>query len=209
MARLFMVAAALASLAGATLAAAQTYHPYDPSRHKGPRFGPQNQLLVLGSPHLSDMPASFRPEQLSPLLNKLAAWKPQAIAIEAVSGAQCDLMRRYPDRYKESADTYCWDPAPAAKATGLDVPAATAEWGRMLAAWPATPSPSDRRHLAALFFAGGESASALVQWLRLPEGEAERPDRRREFAGGSFALSIIWVGLSVWRCEAGEWRERR
>ena len=80
-------------------------------------------------------------------------------------------MRHYPDRYKESAETYCWDPAPAGKATGLDVPSATAAWGRLLATWPATPSAADRRRLAALFLAGGEGASALVQWLRLPENE--------------------------------------
>jgi hypothetical protein len=159
------------AVSGVSIAAAQTYHPFDTSRLKGPRSGPQNQLLVLGSTHLSNMPATFRPEQLDPVLDKLATWRPQAIAIEAVSGAQCDSMRHYPDRYKDSVESYCWDPAPAAKATGLDVPSATAAWNRMLATWPAAPSPAHRRHLAALFLAGGESACALVQWLRLPENE--------------------------------------
>lgn len=87
------------------MATAQAYHPFDASRLKGPHSGPRNQLLVLGSPHLSGMPAAFRPEQLDPVLDKLADWRPQAIAIEALSGAQCDFMRHYPDRYKESAET--------------------------------------------------------------------------------------------------------
>ena len=171
MRRLSKFLATIASVAGVSVAAAQTYRPFDTSRLKGPRSGPQNQLLVLGSTHLSGMPATFRPEQLDPVLDKLAAWRPQAIAIEAVSGSQCDFMRRYPDRYKDSVESYCWDPAPAAKATGLDVPSATAAWSRLLATWPAAPSPADRRRLAALFLAGGESACALVQWLRLPENE--------------------------------------
>lgn len=171
MTRLWRLAAAIAAVAGASMATAQTYHPFDTSQLKGPHSGPHNQLLVLGSPHLSGMPAAFRSEQLAPILDKLASWHPQVIAIEALSGAQCDFMRHYPDRYKESAQTYCWDPAPAAKATGLDVPSATAAWGRLLATWPATPSAADRRRLAALFLAGGEGASALVQWLRLPDNE--------------------------------------
>lgn len=150
---------------------AQAYHPFEASRLKGPHSGPPNLLLVLGSPHLSGIPATFQPDQLQPVLDKLAAWHPQAIAIEALSGTQCDFMRHYPDRYKDSVETYCWDPAPAAKATGLDVPSATAAWGQLLATWPTTPSAADRRRLAALFLAGGEGASALVQWLRLPESE--------------------------------------
>jgi hypothetical protein len=153
---------------------------------KGPHSGPHNQLLVLGSTHLSGMPAAFRPEQLAPVLDKLAGWQPQAIAIEALSGTQCDFMRRYPDRYKDSVESYCWDPAPAAKATGLDVPSATAAWNRLLAAWPVTPTPADRRRLAALFLAGGEGACALVQWLRLAENE-------RHVGEGLDATLVAWL----------------
>ena len=105
MTRLWRWATTLAAVAGASMATAQAYHPFDASRLKGPHSGPRNQLLVLGSPHLSGMPAAFRPEQLDPVLDKLADWRPQAIAIEALSGAQCDFMRHYPDRYKESAET--------------------------------------------------------------------------------------------------------
>lgn len=152
---------------------AQSYRPFDTGRHKGPRVGARNELLVLGSTHLSEMPAAF---QLEPVLDKLAGWRPQAIAIEAVSGIQCDLMRRYSVRYGDSVRSYCWDPAPAAQAIGLDVPAATAAWDHALAAWPKNPTADDRRHLAALFLAGGERACALVQWLRLPARERHAGD---------------------------------
>src|SRR3546814_13233124 len=87
---------------------------------------------------------SFDPATLRPLLDRLEAWRPQAIAIESLSGPQCDFMRHYPARYRDTVEGYCWDPAPARAATGLDVPAATAEAERLLAAWPAEPTP-DRK----------------------------------------------------------------
>ncbi|WP_288412794.1 DUF5694 domain-containing protein [uncultured Sphingomonas sp.] len=158
-------------------ATAQTYHPpFDPSAHKGPRTGPPNEVAVLGSPHLSQLPDGFRPEALAPLLDRLAAWKPQAIAIESLSGAQCDELRRYPYRYADTIDSYCADTAAARAATGLDVPTANAAFAKILADWPATPSAAQRRRLAATFLAGGEQASALVQWLRLPPAERRAGD---------------------------------
>jgi len=153
-------------------AAAQDYQPaFDPSRLKGPAAGPANEIMVLGSPHLAHLPKTFQASSLSLLNDRLATWKPQAIAVEDRSGPQCDFMRRYVERYREALDSYCWDTAPAKAATGLDVPQATAEAEKLLAAWPAAPSAAQRRCLAAVFLAGGEEASAVVQWLRLPAAE--------------------------------------
>jgi hypothetical protein len=158
-------------------AAAQAWQPdFNASAFKGPASGPANEVLVLGSPHLSQLPKTFQAASLTLLNERLAAWKPQAIAIEAVSGPQCDFMRRYKARYKDSIDSYCWDTAPARLATGLDVAAATEAAEALLAAWPDAPTPAQRRHLAALFLAGGERASALVQWLRLPEAQRRAGD---------------------------------
>ncbi|MCF7752189.1 hypothetical protein KQ945_15615 [Bacillus subtilis subsp. subtilis] len=152
------------------LAADAGYQPsFNPAQLKGPPAGQPNQVLVLGSPHLSALPDTFAPAQLEPLLGRLAAWKPDAIAVEAVSGLQCDAMRRYPFRYADSISSYCVDTGPAQMATGLDVPAANAEAEQLLAAWPATPSAAQRRRLAAVWLAAGEPHSALVQWLRLPK----------------------------------------
>jgi hypothetical protein len=88
-----------------------------------------------------------------------------------MSGTLCDQLRRHPQRYERTLKSYCWDPAPAQAATGLDVPAASAALAQTLSKWPATPAPAERRRLAALFLAAGEQGSALVQWLRLPEAE--------------------------------------
>lgn len=159
------------------LAVAQGHQPdFNPGTLKGPASGTPNEVLVLGSPHLSQLPPSFVAANLQLLNERLAAWKPEAIAIEAMSGPQCEFLRRYPQRYQDTVATYCWDPAPARASTGLDVAAATEQADRLLASWPAAPSASQRRRLAALFLAGGERASALVQWLRLPEAERRAGD---------------------------------
>lgn len=166
------LAAAAGLVSGA--AAAQEYRPaFNPRSLKTEAPAP---VMVLGTSHLSGWPKEVSPAVLHPLLDRLAGWKPDAIAIEALSGAQCDFLRRYPHRYADTVKSYCWDTAPAATATGLDVPAATAEAAKLLAAWPADPLPAQRRRLAAVFLAGGEQASALVQWLRLPEAERHAGD---------------------------------
>lgn len=186
----------LLALTVAAAAQAQDYRPaFHPDQLKGPPAGAPNEVLVLGTTHLSGLPQSFRPEMLAPLLDRLAAWKPGAIATEDLSGLQCDALRRYPSRYADTVKDYCYDPAPAARATGLDVPAANAEAERLLAAWPAAPSPAERRHLAAVFLAAGERGSALVQWLRL------EPAERRAGDGLNDELAALLDKLKGWRNE--------
>ena len=156
---------------------AQDYRPsFHPETLKGPPVGAPNDVLVLGTMHLSGLPKNVSPEMLSPLLDRLASWRPTAIATEDLSGLQCDSLRRYPSRYAETVRTYCPDTGPAGRATGLDVPGANAEAERLLATWPAAPSPAQRRRLAAVFLAAGEPGSALVQWLRLPPAERRAGD---------------------------------
>jgi hypothetical protein len=156
---------------------AQDYKPaFQPSELKGPHQGRANEVMVLGTPHLSGLPDSFTPALLDPLLDRLAAWKPTAIATEDLSGLQCDSLRRYPARYAETVETYCPDPAKAGEATGLSVPEANAEAERLLADWPAEAAPAQRRRLAAVFLAAGEPGSALVQWLRLPVEQRKAGD---------------------------------
>lgn len=155
-----------------SVATAQDYRPtFHPDQLKGPPAGAFNEVLVLGSPHLSDLPDSFRAEQLQPLLMRLEAWGPTAIAVETLSGLQCDFMRRYPSRYAKSVEGYCFDPSAEGRALGMDVPTAYAEIERLLQAWPKAPTAGERRRLAALFLAAGEPGSSLVQWLRLPLAE--------------------------------------
>jgi hypothetical protein len=150
---------------------------FNPGKVKGPAKGVPNEVIVLGTPHLAQLPATFKLSSLRLLNERLRGWKPRIVAIEALSGTQCALMRQYPRRYQESVERYCpWDPAPARAATGLDVAAATAEIDHLLANWPTDPTSAQRRRLAALFLAGGEPVSALVQWLRLPQADRHTGD---------------------------------
>lgn len=133
--------------------------------------GQRSQILVLGSIHLSQLPKDFKREALAPVLDKLAAFKPDIIAIEAISGEGCDLGLRHPAIYADSVTGYCRDTRAAHEATGMDVPAAIAEMHKLLKSWPAQPTPAQRRRLAAVFLAANERASAVTQWLQLPAGE--------------------------------------
>lgn len=139
----------------------------------GDMAGPRAQVLVLGTVHLSGLPESFDPATLQGLLDRLAAFKPDIITIEAVSGEECDLAARHPTKY--SLD-YCPSTAAAGQSTGLDVPAAMAEVAKTLKAWPAQPTPAQRRQLTALLLAANDRASAYAQWLQLPEAERKPGD---------------------------------
>ena len=133
--------------------------------------GPRTEVLVLGSPHLSGMPDSFKAEQLEPVLARLARFKPAIITIEALSGETCDQLQRYVAIYQDAAKDYCRDTDAGKAATGLDVPAAVAEVEKTLAAWPEHPTPAHRRRRIALFAAANDRASMMVQWLQLPKAE--------------------------------------
>jgi hypothetical protein len=107
MSRLFasmLFAACVPAFAGAAPVA-----PFDPAAHKL-QAGRINEVMVLGTPHLTQLPRSFDPAQLSLLHARLLAWRPQAIAIEALSGLQCAYLRSYPQRYADTIKSYCWDP---------------------------------------------------------------------------------------------------
>ena len=112
-------------LAGAYPTVAQDYAPvFDPGKLDDRSAGPANEVMVLGTPHLSQLPEKFSVEMVTPLVERLVDWKPTAIAIENNSGLLCDKMRRMPDRYEDAIESYCFDPSAAEDATGLDVPAA-------------------------------------------------------------------------------------
>jgi len=119
------------------------------------------------------LPAGFNPASLDGVLNRLEAFRPDIITIEAESGEECDLAARHPAKY---GPDYCPTTGAAKAATGLEVPAAIAEVDKTLKAWPAQPTPAQRRRLAALFLAANDLASAYVQWLQLPEAERRPGD---------------------------------
>jgi len=135
--------------------------------------GPRSKVMVLGTVHLSGLPASFKASSLDGVIDRLAAYKPDIITTESEPGADCDLAERHPAKF---GPDYCPKTDAAKAATGLDIPAALAEVDKTLNAWPAQPAPAQRRRLAAAFLAANERASALVQWLQLPVAERHAGD---------------------------------
>lgn len=139
--------------------------------------GPRAQVLVLGTVHLRSLPPDFNRAALDGLLDRLAAFKPEIITIEAEAGEECDSAARHVAKYGAN---FCASTAAALAATGLDLPAAMTEADKTLKAWRAqptpAPAPAQRRHLAAVFLAANDPASAYVQWLQLPEAERHAGD---------------------------------
>lgn len=136
--------------------------------------GQRARVLVLGSVHLAELSADVPPASLEPLIERLAAFRPDVITIEAISGEGCDLMARHPAAYgPEALARFCSDTSAARAATGLDVPAAIARVEELLDHWPIRPGAAQRRALAAAQLAAGDEESALVQWLQL-EAEDQR-----------------------------------
>lgn len=146
------------------------------------------EVVVLGSPHLSGI-GHLRAEWLNPLLDRLAGWKPQLIAIEALSGPECSQLRAYAKAWPDTADSYCRaverTAGLAAKAIGLDMPEAEAQAEVAVAKLSPRSLPGERRHMAALFAAAGNHGSAVVQWLRLAPGERRAGDGVDEALAGA------------------------
>jgi hypothetical protein len=153
---------------------------FDPRAYQRETRGELTQVLVLGTPHLSGAPEGFDPAVLGPLLDRLAAFDPDVITIEALSGESIHALWEYRDIYTDTPTHYGWRQmtmaAMARQNTQLDMPDAEAEARRLLADWPAAATPAQRRRLAAVFLAAGDPHSALVQWWRLEPSERKAED---------------------------------
>lgn len=166
----------VAGLAGSAIG----QRPFDPADYRERLAGQPTEILVLGTPHLSGTSESFDPSVLEPLLERLARFQPDVIAIEALSGQAVSALWQYRAVYGDTAASYggriLMMAASAGVGTGLDMPEAEAEARRLLRTWPRAPTPAQRRRLAALFAAAGDPYSALVQWWQLAPAERRAED---------------------------------
>lgn len=162
-------------------ATALTLQPASPgldfSGVQEPLGGEPTRALVLGSPHLRQLPeGAFEPAHIALVLDRLEAFSPDIITIEAIDGRGCEALRQYDAFHPGVADRYCFDPAPALEALGVSFPDAVARMDAVLANFPAEPSAQQRREFALLFFAAGEPWSAAVQWAYLSDDERVAAD---------------------------------
>jgi hypothetical protein len=170
------IALAVLCCAGVPAGARAQTPAFDPRSWKDAVAGPPSEVLVLGTVHLGSLPHPLEAGALTPLLDRLAAFRPTVITVEALPGETCDVLARFQAVYPGTAERYCQSTEEARRATGLDVPAAETEIEKLLTAWPAQPTAAQRRRLAALFLAANDRASAAVQWLRLPQAERRAGD---------------------------------
>jgi hypothetical protein len=168
-------AAALLALLITPAAMAAPAQNFDPRAYQSAHIGAPTRIMVLGTPHLSGTPDGWDPAMLELVLQRLAQFKPDAIAIEALTGPAIHGLFAYRESHPDVARDYGGRAMVLAGLTrstlAMDMPQAEAELRRTLAAWPAVPGPADRRRLAALFVAAGDPNSALVQWWRLDSAE--------------------------------------
>jgi len=149
-----------------------------------PLGGEPTRVLVLGTAHLRQLPEeAFDPSHLALVLDRLEAFAPDIIAIEAVGGRTCDHIRRYAYLYEGVYGSYCQEPEPALDALEMTQPEAAQAAFETLNDWPETPSAADRRRLAALLYGSGEPWSAALQWAQL------EPEARIAADGVSEALA--------------------
>lgn len=149
---------------------------FSPQAHRGEVAGPLSEIMVLGTPHLTQLPEELDGMDIAPLIGRLTAWQPDVIMIENLSGLDCAVLRDYADIFGDTAESYCRDPEPALSALGLTARDAVIRAEENWRDWPDSPSPEQRRAMAALLLAAGDPASALVQWLRLREEERRAAD---------------------------------
>jgi hypothetical protein len=150
--------------------------PLNPREWHGKYVGQPTRVLTLATVHLVRIGKPVTPDQITPLLKKLAAFAPTVITHEGIAGEQCETLARNEPVYPGIWDPYCWDTEEAGAATSLSVAQASAEVGRVLANWPAAPTAAQRRHLASLFLAANDRMSAQVQWRRLSPEERHTGD---------------------------------
>ncbi|MEM6857301.1 MAG: DUF5694 domain-containing protein [Pseudomonadota bacterium] len=130
--------------------------------------GEPTRVLVLGSPHLSQLPAEAFPlEHLELVLDRLEGFAPDVIAIEALSGLTCDELLRHAKLYPGVADRYCYDPAGTLATLGMTFPEAQAAAAETLAGLPDEPSAADHTRLTALLLGAGERWGAALHWSYL------------------------------------------
>lgn len=204
-----LAAAILLSVATSIAPSVTSAQGFDPRDYQTKIDDKPTQIMVLGTAHLNGAPDNWNPEVLTPLLDRLAAFKPDVITTEDQPGPTITKLWEYRESGPKTAATYGGRALRMATEAGLsldmDMPQAAAAVSRQLLDWPANPTPVDRRRLAALFAAAGDPQSALVQWWRLPaaeriagEGVSKRLVRQFDELGQSRNESVaIAVRLAI------------
>ena len=138
----------------------------------------RTQVMVLGTFHMRELKDRFRPPMVSSLLDRLAAFKPDVVAVETLPGAfihELELRRDATSIHAELLDGFAGTQlelgheAQGLLKTGMiEAAKAAASSGPL----PAEPAALVRRTL--LNLAAYELPNALLAWSMIPPGDAAR-----------------------------------
>lgn len=134
------------------------------------------QIMILGTPHLSNYNEDLNLADIEPLLERLGKYTPDIITIESSSGMTCNRVRTYPREHAGYANYYCFNGEPYRVESGLSISDGSFQARQMLLDWPDLPTAEQRRSLTAAFLASEEPESALVQWLQLDKEDRQIGD---------------------------------
>ena len=93
------------------------------------------KVMVLGSAHLGGN-ENVTSDTLTPLIGRLANFDPQIIAIEAVPGETCEMMRSYASEYQKAIRQYCNNVERYRDESGMTAAQAANHIRITLAQWP-------------------------------------------------------------------------
>ncbi len=138
----------------------------------------RTQVLVLGTFHLREVQARFQPAMVEPLLQRLEAFRPDVVAVEALPGPhihELELRSKATPIHEVLLDQF----AEASLALGHEAQALLqldmVQASRALAAQKGVPSePAALVTLTLQHLASYEWPSALLAWSRIPEGSPAR-----------------------------------
>lgn len=143
--------------------------PFPPSLEVGQR----TSVLVLGTPHLSTLGDRFEGELLEPLLERLAAYAPDAIGLESIPPAALADMLARPE-FEDVVQQFAGERAHWGRAMqrelGLPWREAADSADALLEKDGASGlSPAERQRLIRFLLAAYDDLSALLHWSYLPE----------------------------------------
>lgn len=143
-----------------------------------PAYG---QVMVVGTPHLSRLDPTPSVAQRLAVVDRLAAFEPTLVCVEAIPGERVQQFAGNPQEYGELLATFARDAVRLAPEQQLrlsvDGKSARAE-ARALEQRPGALDASTRLRLIALQLAGFEPWSALLNWTALTNAERDAAQER-------------------------------
>lgn len=133
------------------------------------------KVAVLATPHLSGAPQAFEPDMLSPVLDRLAAFEPSLILVEAPSAEHVRFLVREAERYPGLAEQFGSRALALSESAAATIDLSPIE-AEIRAAGSEADSTAGRRELAALNARAGDAPSAVAHWRLLP-AEERTPNR--------------------------------